>query len=950
MAGPVRDVTLEGHPGGARAGNRVLLLTDSPLADSRERLEGRLMLTPNARAARAVRGAKADNQSLSGLAEERLSAAGLRAASEVAQLTSLRRAARDTAALAEGSTSMTALGSSVRELLRAGLFQDPGIAAELRSSENLASRTRALLLVAERYRELLAEVGLVDPAEALWRAAEIETERASVLVAGYPRVGLAELVFLDSIAADGSVFVLPAGFTASEASAEVLRGRGWSIEDSAANRQVAPPGAFSLASPSDTQVRSLRLPNQEDEVRYVLAEVKRLLGGGVSQEAVTVIARDEQAYGPLVAAVAQEFRVPVKLSYAVPLRSTRLGGLLAGMGTALNDGLPFEATARLLGHPLLRALDGPAWDRARATHPAGLAAWQAITPAAALLAWPEVATVEQYRASFQRVLEESGASARFSERETRAGDRLERALSEYGQHDTMPLSGFFSLVDELLVALTISIDPPHKPGVEFHSPLAVFGASYQHVFFLGAAEGLLPAPLANDPLLDYFERDLLRARGLPLEDAMEASERETLSFVAAARTAGSSLTMSYPELLENREQLPSPFFAVLGDEAPREPEARPAASDLERLLVSLRQNAGPARHAWEVETRRESDAPPDRFDGMIAVPVDVKAHSFSASQLATLGQCAFRWFAQRQLRLAEPEEAEEDVSPMLLGSIYHKTLELVTRHALEVVRLAATPGGQETPAGPGPFTSPGWDEAAAETFRRAAIEQLDAAFTAAQEVEGTPRAASWPLQRREHLQKLTRVISAEDFLLPQTEVVRLEGRFTGTWRGFPVTGYVDRVDDGPAGLVLTDYKTGKSAPLGAKNSRGEPKLDLQLPLYVQTAAPAWFGADHPVASARYFSINGAATLSESMIDEAELQLFVERAMAILESGDFPVDPDEEQKVCTYCDFDALCRRGPRLGRKRQRAERENAAAARDASGPDAGGVEQPASTSGGDAS
>ena len=900
---------------GIGSASRRLLLVDDPLEAARDQLRGGLLLTPNERAAAALRGQATPHESLASLAEKRLRDAGTSLASEVAQLSATRQALSETALLSAGAASVTALGAAISELLRAGLGHDPEVEAQLRGSPELAARTKALVRLALHYRALLARAGAVDPAEALWAAALLEERRVPVLVAGYPRVGLAELVFLDSVAADGSVFVLPAGFASSVQAAGELGARGWLVEGASGSAGEGPRPTSSL-NPG-VALEALRLPNQEDEVRWALAEVKRLLDAGTAQRDITLIARDEQRYGPLVDAVAHEFAVPLRLMYSVPLRSTRLGELLAGLSAALADDLPFEATARLLNHPLLRLLDAQAWAAARSNHPKGAAAWQELAPRTAMLAWPANASLHQYRERLQQLLDESGASGRLSEREGRAKAKLEAALGEYDQRAPMSLANFLATLEELLAVLTISVDPPAKRGVEFHTPLAVFGASYQHVFVLGAAEGVLPAPLGNDPLLDFLERDLVRACGLPLEDAMEAAEREHLSFHAAARTARGNLTLSYPELLDNREQIPSPYFADLGAPTPARPRPRPAASELERLLVGLREHDGPSRRAWLVESRRESDAPPDRFDGVIGDPVDIAASRFSASQLASLGQCAFRWFAQRRLRLAEPEEAEEEVSPTLLGSIYHKTLELAARHALSTVAAAGSAGDAEASAGAG------WDEATADAFREAAIAHLDQAFSEAQ-AKDSPRAASWPLQRREHLAKLTRVIRAEDFLLPQTAVVRLEDEFAGSWRGFTVTGYVDRVDSGPGGLVLTDYKTGKSMPLGAKNSRGEPKLDLQLPLYVETAAPAWYGDEAEVRSARYFSLNGAATIGEAKVDEQELQSFVERVMTILERGDFPVDPDAEQKVCAYCDFDPVCRRGPRLGRKRQRAEREPA--------------------------
>ena len=478
---------------------------------------------------------------------------------------------------------------------------------------------------------------------------------------------------------------------------------------------------------------------------------------------------------------------------------------------------------------------------------------------------------------------------------------------------TLPLEGFLAELDDLLATLSVPVDPPEVPGVALHSPLAVFGARYRQIFVLGMAEGLTPAPVRDDPLLDFFERARLRRAGLALESATEAAERERLSFWAALDTAEEGATLTYPELVGGSERVASPLFAALGLE-PAAAGFKPPASLPEARAVWLRsgrEDGGPApvdrsvvdapeddpvlrhaREAWRIERRRESGEPWDEYDGMVGVPLDPARWTFSASQLTALGQCAFKWFAQRRLRLGELEEAEEEVSPLVRGSIYHRALEI----ALSLAR-------------------------GAEDVRAAALEHLDAAFAEAEAHVGVPRQASWPMRRPQHLEVLRRVLRAEDFFTPDGEIVSLEQGFEGTWRGLRVRGIVDRVDLGPDGLVLLDYKTRASKPDGAKGSSGKADLDVQLPLYVETAAHALRPGD-PVAGAHYYSLTKAKVIGEATIDDGELTALVERVQGHLEAGAYPVDPDLEQKACGYCAFDLVCRMGPRVERKRQGGDRQ----------------------------
>lgn len=938
-----------GHrPGSARgASTRRVVLAASPRRALPATSGFEHVLVPNARAAQAL-GLTGPVHSIERMAGRHLlsgaPAAPLAVASELKERRLLRQAVRELLRPEDLEGTVRRYGAAVREILRAGFGMPaatdsgPNLPASealdighgARSGAVMSGRARRVLAVVTRYRELLRATGLVDRAELLWVAGERVERPEPVLVAGYPRVGLGELSFLDAYAGDGSVFVLPladeASFRSSEDAAVYLAARGWTVERApqlgpAVGERLAARlanGREQATAPRQEGVRALRFGNQEDEVRWVLTEVKALLRGGEDPDTVALIARDEVLYGPLVRAVADEYRVPVKLSYAVALRETRLGSWLGELAACLRADLPFEPSARLLAHPLASVLDAERWVRARTTHPHGLTEWTAVASELEVLDWPVEADRHAYRERLERTLASLGVRERLASMaglalDRRAERKLRAAMDELSEEPgTLPLAGFLAELDDLLSTLSVPTDPPETPGVALHSPLAVFGARYSDIFVLGMAEGLTPAPVRDDPLLDFFERARLRRAGFALESAREAAERERLSFWAALATAERRVTMCYPELVGGSERVASPFFAALGLVAT--PTAtKPPAGLAEARAVWLRgapEDAGSApveggvveapadrdpvlahaREAWAIERRRESAAPWDAYDGVVGIPLDPAQWPFSASQITSLGQCAFKWFAQRRLGLGELEEAEEEVSPLVRGSIYHRTLEIALSRAR-----------------------------GAEDVRAAALDHLDEAFAQAEADEGIPRQASWPLRRPQHLDVLRRVLRADDFFTPQGEIVALEETFRGTWRGLRVRGIVDRVDLGPDGLVLLDYKTRATMPDGAKSRSGKADLDVQLPLYVETAAPA-LRPGEPVAGARYYSLTKAKVIGEATIDDDELAALVERVQGHLQSGAYPVDPDLAQKACGYCAFDLVCRMGPRIERKRQEGD------------------------------
>jgi len=327
-------------------------------------------------------------------------------------------------------------------------------------------------------------------------------------VAGYPRVGRAELSFLEALAGEGSLFVLPFGeaplFDPNREAARILREAGWQV-GARTSDPLTPgeraSGSFAGTATPPAAVEALHFPSQEAEVRWALTRVKTLLRRGISEQDIVLAARDDAAYGPLLHAVAWEYRIPVKASYAVPLHDTRIGAWLVALAEVLATGCSFEATARLLANPLTEGLTKEQWARARATHPGNLAAWRELYPGLGILDWPQRESRAAYRARLVDTLEHLSVTTRVTgSGELLALHKIRNALPSLSApaDAVLPLDRFLADLRELLTLLTIPADVGGK-GVELHTPLALFGTSYPHVIVLGMAEGKLPAPCTRIP-------------------------------------------------------------------------------------------------------------------------------------------------------------------------------------------------------------------------------------------------------------------------------------------------------------------------------------------------------------------------------------------------------------------------------------------------------------------
>ncbi|MEO0836767.1 MAG: PD-(D/E)XK nuclease family protein [Cyanobacteria bacterium J06642_3] len=783
------------------------------------------------------------------------------------------------------------------------------------------------------YQGNLRQIKRIDSAELYWQGVQSVQYQQAYLFYGYLAPGNDELAVINAIAGQGSVLVLPSTdlYPQNHQARQWLQSQGWEV---VANSFEAIPQlnhqlqqCFTEKSSLPSGVRLNVFPDLEAEVRGVLTQVKVLLNQGIATQDIILVTKDEQLYGDILRDLAWEHNLPVQVSYEITLEQTRLGAWLKLLLEVIRDNFPFETTARLLSHPLSNCMSLSIWSAARQTHPQGLNAWQKLGVDLSLLDWQDC---DQRSAWIDYILNIMSIwdvldNARFYAQEIMAYYRLNSGLGElsYNPEQKLTKAQFIAEIQDILTLLTIPAQPG-RGGVELHCPSSLHGTAYPYVFVLGVAEGILPTAIADNSVLDFHDRKQLAQQGLKLSTAVDLAQQETFDFYCLLNVPTQSIVFSYPELIAQNTILPSPYLSRLGLK-PSPVDNLPVTSVEQARQLYLRQSVltkstqapsfyksalpelgsgtrdgrggvtlTPAisdsllipeiRQKWEVETRRESATAPDQYDGIINLSIDPQSRVFSASQLTQLGQCPFKWFSARLLKLKELEEAESELSAAARGVLYHRCLEL----CLSEIKTAAD-------------------------LSRFKPQQLAQAFAIAEQELQLTQLPGWNAQRQEHLKLIALNLSSAEFLPADREVIATETKFTMDWHGLQVRGQVDRIDRTPTGLSVIDYKTSGTIPAGVKDDTGKANLDLQLAVYQDAIANQY--PTEVIDTTVYFSLTQQKNIIRPQKNSQELEVFADQVKSHLEQGYYPVAPDIDRKACRYCDYDLVCRQGDRLRRK-----------------------------------
>jgi RecB family exonuclease len=183
-----------------------------------------------------------------------------------------------------------------------------------------------------------------------------------------------------------------------------------------------------------------------------------------------------------------------------------------------------------------------------------------------------------------------------------------------------------------------------------------------------------------------------------------------------------------------------------------------------------------------------------------------------------------------------------------------------------------------------------------------------------------PAPPAWRRERLRARELAARFLAVELREMSGERVRLTERRLRQSWpeEGLLLSGTIDRVSEGPEGLLLIDYKKNRT-PLAADIFGDEP-VSIQMPFYLKLLRSR--GLD--VSRAAYYSIEAAAYRwvaggPRSMADPATLERTMEQldgrirqAAAGIAGGVF-TRPERRRGECAFCAHGAICRRRYALG-------------------------------------
>lgn len=566
------------------------------------------------------------------------------------------------------------------------------------------------------------------------------------------------------------------------------------------------------------------------------------------------------------------------------------------------------------------------------------------------------------------------------------------------------LATFIEEIRRALGSQSVVSQAADPRGLRVLEATDVRGLRFRAVFIAGLVEGGFPLRASRDWIYPHEERERLKHYGLTLEDISPATLlKEEHYFYQSACRATERLYLSRPLMLADDSETVASYYIdelrraiaplALEIETIRrdyeglslnKPAGVSTSSELDRALVrqqerhlhggdkgellpqpriarllTLARNDGflsdSALRRIEIERERAGD----RFgpyDGQITDPdlIALLVQKFgadsmhSASGLSLYGNCAYKFFGQRILKLEPRGEAALDLQAIDAGKLLHDIL----RRFFEQHRRQ-------------PLAQ--LDRAALQQELR---ELADRVFDEHERVVPPLNRQIWKIDREIRKILLDQVLlyeldiqeraSAHGVLPAYFEIafgsMRSHARDPGSTEqplqltrsnfigeeSIKISGQIDRVDISTDNtLIAYDYKlsTGSSKE-DIKSGRS-----LQLPIYLE-ALERLILPDHKVAGGGYYVIRGgnerrnkgmhlSSALQYSGISNRvgsvmsddewqEIRAGVIRKiwdfLDHMRAGDFSVRPAERKKTCRFCDFSAVCRY------ERYRIDRKNVSA------------------------
>jgi ATP-dependent helicase/DNAse subunit B len=527
-----------------------------------------------------------------------------------------------------------------------------------------------------------------------------------------------------------------------------------------------------------------------------------------------------------------------------------------------------------------------------------------------------------------------------------------------------------------------------RAGLRVLEATDVRGLRFRAIFIAGLIEGGFPLRTSRDWIYPHEERERLKQYGLTLEDISPATLlKEEHYFYQAACRATERLYLTRPLMLEDDSETVASYyieelrravapFTVEPEIIRRDYDGKNIANasnanelkiglvrqqerqihhgDKEKLLskprirtlLTLARNDGllsdAALRRIEIERERAGRAF-GPYDGRITDPelLHLITSKFgpdyvhSASGLSIYGNCSYRFFAQRVLKLEPRGEAALDLQAIDAGKLLHDILrrffERYRRTSLtvlnpetlqeELAKIADKVFDEHERVVP-PLNKQIWK--IDREIRKILLEQV-----LLYELEIQKQAAS-----REVLPAYfevafgnTRSTARDPASTPEPLEIK-RGTFVGE-ETIKISGQIDRVDLASDNtLVAYDYKLSS----GFTKDDIRSGRSLQIPIYLE-ALEKLLLPESRIAGGGYYIIRGSrdrrnkglhrksnldyvniSPQAAALLSDEEWQQIRDGAVAKIwdfldgiRAGEFLVNPVEGIKTCRFCDYSAVCR-------------------------------------------
>ena len=447
--------------------------------------------------------------------------------------------------------------------------------------------------------------------------------------------------------------------------------------------------------------------------------------------------------------------------------------------------------------------------------------------------------------------------------------------------DILPAT-WLRLLDELLSGEAVPFRGEPLEGLQVMGPLETRALDFRNIVLFSANEGVFPRRSSS---ASFVPPELRKGFGLPTfeyQDSVWAyyfyrmiQRAEHVWLVSDSRTEGlkTGEESRYIKQLQYHYRVP-----------------------LERFVATSRMELAP-----------EPDAIPKT-----AADIDViREGVHSASSLQSYLYCPAKFYYSFIKHLSTDEEVLEAMDAGALGTVYHGTMQALYEPFVDKRLTVADLDGMLKDR-----------KAVKALVRKTILKKMQTVDVTGRDLVVEEVIVEYVLRTLRHDRELLVQSGSKGF-----DILFLEEKMLGTFEGFQIKGYADRIDSYLAGEArIVDYKTGKVEQddieitddnaadvvekLFGPTNNGRPKIALQLFMYGLLTQEQEKLRGRPVVNSIY-SVSRLFTepLEDRPANAEFARLTRERLrdlFAEMTDPSVPFRRTEERKTCEYCDFKMIC--------------------------------------------